>query len=1150
MKDNKIKEFFLSSWAIDNRTAVYIITIIITLWGFLTYMNLPKEQFPEIKLSQIVVQTIYPGTSPENMENLVTKPIEKEVKNLTGVKKVTSNSFQDFSIVIVEFTPDVKVDKAKRDVKDAVDKARTDLPKNLPNEPEVNDIDLSEMPIMYVNISGNYDLARLKKYADRVKDRIEELKEIKRVDMVGALEREIQINVDLYKMAAAGITFDDIERTVAFENVSATAGEMSMNNQKRILSLRNEYKSAEEIGAIVVKNAQGSSVYVRDIAQVQDSYEEQKSYARLDGKNVITLNIIKAKGGNLIDASDKITKLAKDMKGTELPRDLSIVTTGDQSESTRTTLHDLVNTIIIGFILVTVILMFFMGVTNALFVALSVPLSCAIAFLVLPGIGFTLNMIVLFAFLLALGIVVDDAIVVVENTHRIFDNGKVPIKKAAKLATGEVFLPVLSGTATTLMPFIPLAFWNSLIGQFMFYLPITLIITLVASLLVAYVINPVFAVDFMKPHKPNDDGKRRFKRRDKILMIIFLSLAALCYVSRAWGVGNFILFVYLFILMEKFVFEKWIHSFQNKVWPRFQAWYSRWLGRALRRPFATVGLMVGIFVFTVILVSIRPPDVVFFPSGDPNFTYVYLNMPVGTDQAYTNTILEKVEKQVSGALTDPKTGKITPIVKSIISNVTVGVVDPGSGELGDFPNKGRVTVAFEEFSKRKGVSSADYMEKIRAAVKGIPGAVVTVDKEQGGPPTAKPILIDITGDNLDSLIATSERMRRFIAAKQIPGVEELRSDFQSNKPEIIFDLNREQMNSNSITTGQVAGGLRTAVFGKEISRFRDANDDYPITLRLAKEQREDVSAIQNMPIIYRDMGMGGIVRTVPVSAFANVRYASTYGGIKRKDQKRIISLSSNVVGGFNANEVVANVQRELGDFRAPAGITFKMGGEQEEQAEVGAFLGRALLISMCLIFLILIIQFNSFSRTVIIMSEILFSVFGVMLGLAIFHTPFSIVMGGIGIVALAGIVVRNGILLVEFMDLMLKEGMSPFDAIMESGRTRMTPVILTATAAILGLIPLAVGLNIDFATLFSELNPHIFFGGDSAAFWSPLAWTMIYGLAFATFLTLIIVPVLCLLSFRFKGWVKRKFGKGETAPELPLSDNRGNEPKVVPVELN
>jgi len=1131
MKD-VFKEFKPSSWAIDNRTAVYIITILITLTGLMAYLNLPKEQFPEIKIPQIIVQTVYPGTSPENMENLVTKPIEKQVKNLTGVKKVTSSSFQDYSVVIVEFNTDVKIDKAKVDVKDGVDKAKQDLPKNLPFQPEVKDIDLSELPILSVNISGNYDLNRLKKYADKVKDNIEAMKEIKRADRIGALDREIQINVDMYKMQAAGLTFDDIDRTIASENVSATAGEVSMNAQKRVLSIRNEFKNAEQIGNIIIKSQSGHSIYLKDIANVVDSFAEQKSYARLDNKNVITLNVIKAKGANLIEASDKIEAMVKKMQQTgEVPKELTIVITGDQSQTTRNTLHDLINTIIIGFLLVTIILMFFMGVTNALFVALSVPLSCAIAFLVLPTIGFTLNMIVLFSFLLALGIVVDDAIVVIENTHRIYDNGKMDIKRAAKLATGEVFLPVLSGTATTLMPFIPLAFWKGVIGSFMFFLPITLIITLVASLLVAYIINPVFAVSFMKPENHDVAAKRRFTKRDKVLTVIFLAIAALFYLAHSYGVANFVMFIYLFILLEKVLFSRWIHAFQNRTWPAFREWYTRLLKSALKRPVLVLVVTILLLPTSIFLYVLRKPPFVFFPSAEPNFTYVYLNLPVGTDQAYTSEVLQKLEKKVNAVLTDPKTGKRNPVVKSVIANVTVGAVDPNSGEIGDFPNKGKITVAFVEFSERHGQSTTKILSDIRDAVKGYQGAEITVDKEGGGPPLPKPVVIEITGENLDTLVATADRMKKYLAAKQVPGVEELRSDFDANKPEIVFDLDRERMNNESITTYTVAMNLRTAIFGKEITRFRDANDDYPVNLRLVQSQRSDVDAIRNMPVVYRDMGMGGIIRTVPVSSFANVHYGATYGGIKRKNQKRIITLSSNVLSGFEENDVVAAVQREINEFHAPESMTIRMGGQQEEQAETGAFLGSAMLIAIGLIFLILILQFNSLSRTIIIMSEVLFSITGVMLGYAAFGNTFSMVMSGIGIVALVGIVVRNGILLVEFMDLMLADGMTPYDAIVEAGRTRMTPVLLTATAAVLGLIPLAVGLNIDFSTLFTELNPHIFFGGDSAEFWSSLAWTMIYGLSFATLLTLIAVPVMCLLSFRFKAWIKKVRGKADLAME-------------------
>lgn len=1125
MKD-KFKEFKPSSWVIDNRTAVYFITIFITLIGLLTYINLPKEQFPEIKLPQIIVQTVYPGTSPENMENLVTKPIEKQVKNLTGVKKVTSNSFQDYSVVIVEFNTDVKVDKAKQDVKDGVDKAKQDLPQNLPFQPEVKDIDFSEFPILNVNVSGDYDLARLKKYADKVKDAIEAEKEIKRVDLVGAPEREVQINVDLFKMQAAGLTFDDIDRTVAMENISMTAGEVAMNNQKRILSVKHEFKAASEIGGIIVKNQQGKSIYLKDIATVIDTFVEQKSFARLDGKNVITLNVIKASGANLIEASEKIDALVKKMQKEDLPKDLNIVLTGDQSEATKSTLTDLVNTIIIGFVLVTIILMFFMGVTNALFVAMSVPLSCAIAFLVLPSIGFTLNMIVLFSFLLALGIVVDDAIVVIENTHRIYDNGKRDIKEAAKMATGEVFLPVLTGTITTLMPFIPLAFWKGVIGSFMFFLPVTLIITLVASLLVAYLINPVFAVSFMKPEPTGPHKVPKFSRKDMAIMVVFLAVALLAYLGGARALGNFTIFIYLFVLLERYVLSGWIHAFQHKAWPAFRDWYTRWLKRSLKRPGLVLIATILLFPVSLMTYNMRHPPFVFFPSADPNFVYVYLNMPIGTDQRHTDEVLGQLEKKVYKVLDmDPAHGKKNPIVRSVISNVTVGAVDPTTNEIGDFPNKGKITVAFVEFADRQGISSAQYLDKIRAAVREYPGAEVTVDKEQGGPPLPKPVVVELTGDNLDSLISTSDRLRKYLQDKQVPGVEELRSDFQANKPEITFDLNRDRMNNESISTFAVANALRTAVFGKEISRFRDANDDYPIYLRYSSEQRRDVEAIRNMPVIYRDMGMGGMIRTVPISSFADIKYSTTYGGIKRKDQKRIISLSSNVLSGYEENAVVQAVKDEIANFHAPAGINIVMSGQQEEQAETMGFLGTAMMISLGLIILLLVLQFNSISRTVIIMSEVIFSLTGVFIGYSIFGNTFSLVMSGIGIVALCGIVVRNGILLIEFMDMMLKEGMSPYDSIVEAGRTRMTPVLLTATAAILGLIPLAIGVNIDFAGLFRDFSPHFFIGGDSPAFWAPMAWTMIYGLSFATVLTLIVVPAMCLLAFRFKDWVKRTKAK-------------------------
>jgi multidrug efflux pump subunit AcrB len=1101
--------------------------------GYFSYQSLPKENFPEVIIPKIFVHTYYPGTSPANMENLVTKQLEKEIRGTLGLKKVTSNSYQDVSSITAEFNADVDIKDAKQRIKDAVDKAKSDLPKDIPEDPVIMDVNLSDMPIMYVNISGDYDLKKLKEYADDIEEKIEGLKEIAGVDIVGALEQEIQINVDIPKMEAAAISFNDIATAVGAENKTMTGGEVKLDGMRRSLNIKKEFKDALELGNLVIRSAAGGSVYLKDIAEVKDDFKEQKSYARLYGKNVITLNVRKRSGENLIEASDKINAMLKEMKGTTVPEKLNITITGDQSDQTRITLHDLINTIIIGFILVTLILMFFMGVTNALFVALSVPLSMFIAFLSMPVLGgvfdfnFTMNMMVLFSFLLGLGIVVDDAIVVVENTHRIFDNGRTPIVKAAKTATGEVFLPVLSGTLTTLAPFFPLLFWPGIIGEFMYFLPVTLIVTLTASLIVAYIINPVFAVDFMKPHDDHADQRPTFTKRVKITLLVFAVLILLGYLIN-FGLGNFLVLLALLYLLNHFVLTGVIKKFQNVIWPKVVNKYNGLLTWALKRPRTMIWSTVGLFFFTMILVSMIPPKVVFFPTADPNFVYVYIDMPVGTDQAYTDKVVQKVEERVTKVV-----GRNNPDVSSIISNVTVGVTDPQSEDQGEYPNKGKVTVAFVSYGLRTGESTATYLDKIRKAVRGIPGAKIAVAQEQGGPPTAKAISIEITGDDLDSISATSDRLKKHLDDKQIAGVEELSSDFHANNPEVIFDIDRERANREGISTEQIGLTLRAALFGFEVSKYRDVNDDYDIYVRAKEGQRNDLAALRNIKITYRDMAMNGIIRQVPISSFAKIDYVNTYGGVKRKQQKRIIILSSNVLGDYNPNEVVANIQREINEFKAPAGVEIRMAGEQEEQMETAAFLGTAMVSALFIILIILVMQFNSISKPIIILSEILFSIIGVLLGVTIFGMDLSIVMTGLGIVALAGIVVRNGILLVEFTELMVEQGMPVYEAVIEAGRTRMTPVLLTATATMLGLIPLAVGMNLDFVTLFTELNPHLYFGGDNAVFWGPLSWTIIFGLSFATFLTLVLVPCMYLVADNNKKRLKKMLSSQSSKEELP-----------------
>jgi multidrug efflux pump subunit AcrB len=978
------------------------------------------------------------------------------------------------------------------------------------------------MPVLYINISGNYDLQSLKRYAELAKDKIESLPSITRVDIVGALDRELQINLDLTSMATTGLTMDDVTRAIQYENMRISGGNIDVDKMQRSLSVSGEFKNKNELENIIIRSGTGATVYLRDVAQVVDGFKEKESYARLEGKNVITLNVVKRAGENLIEASDKCHEIVADLQATgSYPKEMDVVFTGDQSVKTRTTVHDLINTIIIGFILVTVILMFFMGATNAIFVALSVPLSCFIAFLIMPTIGFSLNMIVLFAFLLALGIVVDDAIVVIENTHRIFHKEKLPIKEAAKKAAGEVFLPVLSGTMTTLAPFIPLAFWKGIVGKFMFFLPVTLIITLLASLLVAYIINPVFAVDFMEDEHAEEDKVKTAKAVKRTTLVMGI-ISILGYVMGGFGVGNFFVTLLGVYLLHHYWLRHVIVTFQTKTWPGVQNRYEKIIKYLLigSRPrttiFATVVLLIASFVIT----AIRKPGVVFFPQADPNFTYVYLTLPTGTNAKHTDSILKIAEKRVFKAI-----GTTNPLVESVISNVAVGATDPNSGDRTTASNKGKITVAYVDFEKRDGASTMALLEKIRSSIGTIAGAEIIVEQERNGPPVGKAVNIEIRGDEFESLVSTATQLKTYLDNKKISGVEELKTDFISSKPEIIIKIDRERANRFGISTAQIGMALRGSIYGTEASKFKDENDDYPIMVRVQKMDANNLDALLNMRITYRDMVAGGMIRQVPLSSVATAEYSNTYGGINRMNQKRVITLASNVLSGYQPNEVVSQVNAAIEAFDKPADIQIVMTGEQEEQKETGAFLGNAMLASLALILIILVTQFNSISKPLLILSEIFLSLIGVLLGFAIFDKDFSVVMTGIGIVALVGIVVRNGILLVEFTDLLREQGATLKDAIIEAGRTRMTPVLLTASATILGLVPLAVGLNMDFATLFTEFNPHIYFGGDNVAFWGPLSWTMIYGLGFGTFLTLILVPCMYYLNEKFKSRVYGWMGK-------------------------
>jgi len=1136
--NKKFKEFKLTSWSVDNKTAIYIVAILITVYGLIKFNTMPKEQFPDIVVPTISVSTVYVGNSPGDIENLVTRPIEKQLKGITGAKvnKIQSTSQTDFSLIVIEFDTDVKTELAKQKVKDAIDKAKTDLPTDLTVQPDVQEFAFSEMPIMFVNISGDFDGIRLKHYADKMQDKFEELPEITRAEIVGAPEREIQINVDPYKMTAARISFMDIENAVSRENHDITGGLIETGVMNRTLRVKGQFTTALDLKNIVVRSgAQGASVYLRDIAEIKDTIKKRESFARQDGKNVITLNIVKRAGENLINAAQKIKDITAEMQEKkELPPDLKVSITGDLSKGTKKSFNELVNTIVIGFILVLIILMFFMGVTNAFFVALSVPLSVFVAFMFLPvadwiiGTSVTLNFIVLFALLFGLGIIVDDAIVVIENTHRIYNNGKVPIVRSAKEAAGEVFIPVLAGTATTLAPFFPLLFWKGLIGKFMIYLPTILILTLAASLIVAFVFNPVFAVSFMKP-----EGKEHEKPKHKIFtnkwFIVFIAAGIVMHAAGMPGLANFLLLMAILMVFNAYVLNGLIHSFQKKALPKLMNSYEKLLRWVLKgwRPVAMFVSLFGIFALSFALLALRGNKQVFFPFGDPNFIYVYVKMPVGTDVKHTDSITHILEDRVLKVLGDQKPGAEGSIVESVITNIAVSANNPRDNNRSTQSHLGRIQISFVEFEKRHGIKTRPIMDSIRVVTKGLPGVSVEVAQEDGGPPTDPPVNIEVAGDNFASISKIATQLLNHLDTNRINGIENLQANVDLNNPEITVNVDRERAMLEGLTTGQIGNEIRTAVFGKEVSKLKEGEDEYKIQLRYSDLQRNNVTDLMNMRITFMDMNTMR-VKSVPVSAVASIDYTNTTGGIKRKNIKRTIQLQSNVLDPTMVPVVNAELQKKIDEFKEkttiPPDVSLKLTGQSEQDIETQKFLGTALMIALGIIFLILVLQFNSMSKPFIVITEIFFSVIGVLLGYAITGMTISTIMVGVGVVGLAGIVIKNGILLIEFTDELRGRGMRTREAAIQAGKIRIIPVLLTAVATMLGLLPLAIGFNIDFATLFAEFDPNIHFGGDSVVFWGPLSWTIIFGLILAFFLTLMMVPSMYIIAERLRRPMERFYG--------------------------
>lgn len=1128
------KQFGLSTLSVKNRTTVFVLLFIILVAGISAYTSMPKEAFPEVITPEIYVGTPYPGNSALDIERLITRPIEKELKSITGVDKINSTSIQGYSTIQVKFDFSVEPKEALRKVKDAVDKARgdADFPQDLPVDPNIFEMNFSELtPIMNVNLSGDYTMKQLKEYAEILEDKIEDLPQISKVDIRGIPEREMKVLIDLHKMESTEISFQDIENAIRAENITTSGGDLLVDGYNRNVRVIGEFTSVEELENLVVKSEKQELVYLKDIAEVRFEGEDPKSFARQSGQPVVMLDVIKRAGENLLDASDEINLIIEDAKKEFLPSNLVVKITGDLSDQTRTQVDELENSIIFGMLLVILVLLFFLGLRNALFVGIAIPISMFLAFMVLGAFGVTLNMMVLFSLILALGMLVDNGIVVVENIYRLMDEGYNSIDAAIK-GVGEVAWPIIASTATTLAAFVPLALWPGLMGEFMKYLPITLMIVLGSSLFVALVINPVLTAVFMKV-------KETRMKRKKLLIIFaaFVVFGLFMHLIGAHGFGNFLIIAGIIILINYFLFSPATAWFQEKFLPKLEDMYERVLSYALhrKRPIGFFFGTIGLLFFSFILMGIFPPKVEFFPINMPNYVNVFIEMPIGTDIHETNAITKRAEKIVYETINKEeyldKNGE-NYLVKSVITQVGEGASDPMEGvSMGATPEKARIMVAFVKFQDRKGILTSDVMKEIRKNLKdaGIAGVQITVDKDPAGPPQPKPINIELSGDDYFKLMEEAEELKKFINDKAIAGIEELKIDIQSGKPEMPITIDRAKARRLGISSGMIGSNIRTALFGKEVSTYKDGEDDYDIVLRFNDEQRYDESSLMNQRITFRSQSDGRIYQ-VPISSVANSSKSTTFSAVKRKNLKRVITIFSNVIDGYNANEIVEKIKANLEAYESPDDINIKFTGQQEEQEKEMSFLSTALMIAVFLILLIIVAQFNSMSTPAIILLTVILSLIGVFLGLVVFRMDFIIIMTMIGLISLAGIVVNNAIVLIDFINLIQDRKKKQMnlkdnerlsiddikDAIVQGGKRRLRPVLLTAITTILGLLPLAVGMNINFFTLISDLDPQVYVGGDNVIFWGPMSWTIIFGLTFTTFLTLVIVPVMYYLFKRLK----------------------------------
>ena len=1296
----------ITNLAIKYRTAIAVLTLILAIGGLVSYLTVPKESQPSIEFPQIVVTSIYPGASPSDVESTVSQVIEQEISSINGIDEMRSTSSEGVSTIVVEFTPDVDTDKAYQEVNRAVDRAQPDLPEAV-EEPIISEINTDDFPILTINLAADYSLARLKVVAEDLQDEVEGIASVLEANIIGGLTREVRVDVDLSALKGYNLSFNDLINTIQQENTNIPGGSIDVDRLNYLVRVDGQFDNpSEQIENLVLRSTpNGRNIYVRDVADVKFGFKDRDSYARLrllkrdnaEGDpvaipaeerqtlQVISLNVTKRPGANILEAADAVKTTIDEFN---FPTGTQITLTGDQSENVQSLVTDLENNIISGLIFVIAVLLFFLGVRNATLVGIAIPLSMFTSFIVFQALGYTLNFIILFSLIIALGMLVDNAVVIIENIYRFREEGY-SRWEAAKQGTSEVGGAVVASTATTVSAFAPMLLWPGIIGEFMGYMPLTLIITLTSSLFVALIINPVITGFFVEVQNDEDDEQKKewpaVARYGGAALIVLLGVVL--------GIANWKTLVVIGVgipvlyLLHTRVMKPIGDRFAQEQLPRLVQRYRGFLERMLQRDYAvkhallrntgalsaltlgvvllvagggvtalvgqTAGLIllapggvlaalgaIGVIVHTlesiylggwtsvkigavllgimlavlglnylggnvtqrtilgfaaapalIIVVGLvgallngrdrliltdnraallngslgglvlilglflfAPTGQAFFPDTDPNRVQINLEAPLGTNVEASNRIAQTAEDRILRLLEQNPESEIN--IENLLVNVGVGG-DAQFGGGAQQPERSRISLNMVDYADRA-ESSTRTLEKLRDQLQGIPGTEIEFTEQQQGPPTGPPVNIEISGPDFDRIVEITQEVKQRLndAADSgaLPGLVDVSDNLNTGRPEVQVAIDRERAAQFGLSTAQIAQTVRAAIQGVEADTYRSGEDEYDITVRLQEADRQSLNSLSNLNIT------NAVGQQIPLTSVADIEEGTGFGSITRIDQERVVTVSGDAAPGYNGPEVLGRVQTELSEYRQnlPTGYQLEYTGGNEEQQESFGFLGTALAVGLALILLIMIVEFNSITAPFIIMMAVGLSMIGVLLGLILTRTPFNL-FTFIGIIALAGIVVNNNIVLVDYIMQLRGRGLKKQDAIIEGGATRLRPVLLTALTTVLGLVPLTFGINVDFVGLLADFAPNFEFGSENTQFWGPMGTAIISGLTFATFLTLVIVPVMYSTFDSLSLRITRAFGgdpenaaifsetvltdgDGATAPDrvLESEEMRGN----------